>query len=127
VLDPGIHRLEYVNAGHNPPCLLRRDGPGERLAASGPPLGMFEEIPLAVRSVDIRPGDLLLCFSDGVTEEPGAGGREFGEDRLFALGREGRGGDVEALAARIVAVLEDHVGGGHRQDDTTLVLLQRTA
>jgi serine phosphatase RsbU (regulator of sigma subunit) len=127
VLDPRTHRLEYVNAGHNPPCLLRCAGPEERLAATGPPLGLFEAVSIAVRSVGMRPGDLLLCFSDGVTEEPGAGGREFGEERLFALGREGLGEEVEALADRITAALEGHMGGVHPQDDTTLVLLQRIA
>jgi serine phosphatase RsbU (regulator of sigma subunit) len=127
VLDPETHRLDYFNAGHNPPCLLRGDGPAERLAVSGPPLGMFEDAPLEVRSVGLGPGDLLVCFSDGVTEEPGAAGEEFGEDRLVAAASAGLRDDAEAAADRIAGALATHLGSARRQDDTTLLLLKRTA
>jgi serine phosphatase RsbU (regulator of sigma subunit) len=125
ILDPAAHRLEYFNAGHNPPCLLRRDGPPERLPVTGPPLGMFEEAAIGVRRVELRPGDLLICYSDGVTEETGGGEKEFGEERLFEVAREGLAEGPEAAAERIAGALGDHLGGASRQDDTTLVLLQR--
>lgn len=125
ILDPATHRLEYFNAGHNAPCLLRRDGPPERLPVTGPPLGMFEEAAIGVRQARLRPGDLLICYSDGVTEETGGGEKEFSEERLFEVAREGLAEGPEKAAERITAALGDHLGGTSRQDDTTLLLLQR--
>ena len=89
-LDPSRRRLTYVNAGHVPPYLVRKeDGGLVRLLAGGPVLGLLEEVSLEAGEVELLPGDLLAVVTDGVTEAQSPAGDEFGDDRVAA----GAGGD----------------------------------
>jgi serine phosphatase RsbU (regulator of sigma subunit) len=67
-LDPGSGQLAYVNAGHNPPLLVRATGVVERLEEGGLVIGMFDQVPYAEGTVTLQHGDVLLVYSDGVTE-----------------------------------------------------------
>jgi serine phosphatase RsbU (regulator of sigma subunit)/pSer/pThr/pTyr-binding forkhead associated (FHA) protein len=127
ILDPARHALLYVNAGHNAPFLVRAaGGDAERLERTGRPLGLFEISPYEARETALRPGDLLVCYSDGVTEERNAEGEEFGEERLLALARRPESDSPTAIIERVTAALGEHHTGSPPQDDITLVVLRRT-
>ncbi len=127
VLDPARHTISYVNAGHNPPWILRRDGAtADRLPQTGRPLGLFEKGSYRTETVELAPGEVLLCYSDGATEGTNPRGEEFGEERLLGILREARAGSPFEIVRRITAEIESHNAGEARQDDITLVALKRT-
>jgi sigma-B regulation protein RsbU (phosphoserine phosphatase) len=122
VLDTETRRISYANAGHNAPILVRRDGTHVRLDTGGPVIagvsaGRYGEEQLALQS-----GDRLVLFTDGLTELPGAGGEEFGEQRLLELIVSHRHLDADALKDRLLEAA-GAFGGGSFADDTTLLVL----
>lgn len=124
-LDPESGVLTYVNAGHNPPLLVRRDGQTEKLTEGGMVLGLFEDVPFAEARVELRPGDALLIYSDGVTETFDAGGDEFGDDRVAAVAERSRHLGAAALEGEILRDLEIFSKGAKATDDRTLIVLRR--
>jgi len=126
-LDPSSGRLNYVNAGHNPPLLVRRGGEVELLSEGGIVLGLFEGISYDSGEVELRPGDTLLAYSDGVTETWSPEGDEFGEERLTALAVKQRKLSAAALQDAILAEIESFEKGARATDDRTLVVLKRDA
>ena len=124
LLDPATGEFAWVNGGHEPPIVRRRTGALERLAPSGPAVGLFPEASFLARGGALEPGDTLLAFTDGVTEERDASGALYGEARLAAL--------VEASDASPAALLEEierdvraHRGETDPSDDVTLLALRR--
>ena len=128
-LDPASGRIEYVNAGHNPPLLVRADGTVEKLEEGGMVLGMFEGVPYADGQAELRAGDTLLVFSDGVTETWSAvdDDLEFGEEGLMRVAVDGRTLDAAGLRDRILGELETFAAGAKATDDRTLIVLKRDA
>jgi serine phosphatase RsbU (regulator of sigma subunit) len=124
-LDPARGRLRYVNAGHQPPLLVRADGSVQTLGTGGFPLGLVDTAFYAAAEVVLGPGDTLLIFSDGVSEARNAAGAELGPDGLVELARAGRGLDAPALAAQIERALDAHSGSAPAEDDRTLLVLKR--
>lgn len=122
VVDASQKKLLYTNAGHNAAMLLRRNGSLIRLEPGGAVLGPFPSWNYKQEEIDLRAGDRLLLFTDGVTELRSSAGDEFGEDRLIRLLIENRQLDAEALRDRIVQAVVDF-GGGEFQDDATLLVL----
>jgi sigma-B regulation protein RsbU (phosphoserine phosphatase) len=119
--DDATRRLRYVNCGHNPPLLLRADGCLQHLAPTTTVLGLFDDWEAPVAEEELRPGDVLLVYSDGATEALSDAGEEFGEARLADALRAHR----ELAAAAIVSVLTDRVvefSGTEQEDDLTLVV-----
>ena len=127
VLDPERHTLTYVNAGQNPPCRVRASADVERLAATGPPLGLLANASFETRTLEILPGDVVVCFSDGATEGRGASDEEFGEGRLIDIVRQDLSATPEAIVNRVAAAVERHCVASPRQDDITFVVLKRSA
>ncbi len=84
-LDPATGRIRYVNAGHNPPLLVRANAPPETLTCGGMVLGMFDPIPYQEGEAVIGRGEALLVFSDGVTETWSPEDEEFGDERLLEV------------------------------------------
>jgi sigma-B regulation protein RsbU (phosphoserine phosphatase) len=82
--DARSRELKYSNAGHLPPILLKADGSVRRLDTSGTVVGLFDGATYDESTIAMQPGDLLVAFSDGVTEPENESG-EFGEERLIAL------------------------------------------
>jgi serine phosphatase RsbU (regulator of sigma subunit) len=119
--------LRYVNAGHNPPYLIRAGGEVESLAASGIVLGVFPEAAFAEQRVSIRPGDVLALFSDGVTEAQNPEGEMWGEDRLVEILKEKRALPAAEIDEAIHESLRRFSTGAPQYDDATLVILKRTA
>jgi len=124
-LDPPSGRLAYVNAGHNPPLLVRANGAVETLREGGMVLGMFESVPYADGAADLRPGDTLVVFSDGVTETWNPAGDEFGEEGLVALAVNNRALGAQALQDEVLRELERFSAGAKATDDRTLIVLKR--
>jgi serine phosphatase RsbU (regulator of sigma subunit) len=124
-LDPDTGRLAYVNAGHNPPLLLRAGGAVERLEEGGLVLGMFENVAYADGTVELRPGDRLVVYSDGVTETWSPEGEEFGEERLTELLLRGLPLDAEGLQQSVLREIEEFEKGARATDDRTLIVLRR--
>jgi len=117
--------LAYCNAGHNPPLLARSDGKVERLEGGGPVLGILPRLSFEERSCVMEAGDMLLLYSDGVTEAQSPSGEEFGEERLEEILRESRGDGVDALLAIVQAAVQSWTAGQPPSDDITLVAARR--
>jgi sigma-B regulation protein RsbU (phosphoserine phosphatase) len=121
-LDGTSRRLAYVNAGHNPPFVMRSDGSHERLRVGGAVLGVFDGRNYELGSAQLLPGDRVVLFTDGVTEACNSSGEEFGEVRLLRLLEDHRTLSADELQGKILAVVAEF-SGGRRQDDRTLLVL----
>jgi serine phosphatase RsbU (regulator of sigma subunit) len=118
--------LRYVNAGHNPPYLLRRNGENieiRELADGGPVVGLLPVVAYDEADVALLPGDLLVSFTDGVTEALNAGGEEFGEDRLQQLLRSSLGAPASEVASRLAGRLRQWAGAAEQHDDLTFIVM----
>jgi sigma-B regulation protein RsbU (phosphoserine phosphatase) len=124
-LDPVSGRVAYVNAGHNPPLLIRGDGSVERLENGGMVLGLFESVPYSEGGVEMARGDTLLVYSDGLTETFDEEGGEFGDKGLTDVAVRGRGLDVATLESEILKELDRFSNGAKATDDRTLIVLKR--
>jgi sigma-B regulation protein RsbU (phosphoserine phosphatase) len=126
-LDPVSRRLIYVNAGHNAPMLFRAAGGLERLRATGPVVGLVEAGRFAQESVDLSPGDLLLVYSDGISEAMNVNDEEWGEAQLAAAAKAaGRCSPQELIDALFVAA-DAFAAGATQHDDMTVVVVRMTA
>lgn len=124
LLDPASGALLYINAGHEPPLICGPGGIRQRLALTGPALGLLPEQRFSVGQAQLHPGELLLGYTDGVTEATGAAG-EFGEARLHAL-LATPGESAEALLLAVEQALDRHGDGAEPMDDVTLVACRRS-
>ncbi len=124
-LDPVSGSLDFVNAGHNPPLVVRRNGDVERLGTGGLVLGLFETVTYVGGSIELHPGDFLLVYSDGVTETWNPEGQEFGEETLVPLLVANRHRDARGLQDTVLHELERFEKGARATDDRTLVALKR--
>jgi sigma-B regulation protein RsbU (phosphoserine phosphatase) len=119
-------QLTYVNAGHNPPMLLRA-GKGDRcevhqLGPDGSPVGMLHNALYRESQLSLEAGDVLLIYTDGLTEAPNPEGEEFGPGRLEAFAREHLDLGAATLRDAILAEVERFAGGPTTNDDLTLVV-----
>ncbi|HKZ32153.1 MAG TPA: SpoIIE family protein phosphatase [Vicinamibacteria bacterium] len=126
-LDPITGHLEYVNAGHNPPILVRATGEVDKLTFGGLVLGIFEGVSYEGGTVVMEQGDTLIVYSDGVTETWDPEGEEFGEDKLIAFAVSARSKGADAVQAAILSEIEGFEQGARATDDRTLVVLKREA
>lgn len=124
VLDTHNRVFTFTNAGHNPPLLFRGDGPVERLAEGGPLVGVIADATYVERPLWLGKGDLVLLYTDGVTEAMGEGGEEFGEARLVELVKRSRDLSASALCDRIHQEVMAFSSAGETLDDITLVALR---
>jgi phosphoserine phosphatase RsbU/P len=126
VYTPSTGALTYVNAGQNPPLLRRADGTIERLGGTGIALGMFEGSTYDAVTTTVRHGDLLVLYSDGVTEAENPAGQPFEESGLERF-VAARGTDSPAmLAPGILHAVEAHARDSRFTDDLTVLILKRT-
>jgi sigma-B regulation protein RsbU (phosphoserine phosphatase) len=116
--------LIYTNAGHLAPMLVRR-GQVLRLPGDGFPVGMFPGALYDQQVMNLEPGDLLVGFTDGVTETPNRDGEEFGDKRLTELLVLHSDKPLDRIAGEISASVATWTGDLERHDDTTVVLARR--
>lgn len=116
------HRLKYVNAGHNTPILLGSMS-GTQLADGGFPLGMFECAEFQTGEVMLQSGDVLVLYSDGITEATSSAGEEFGEERLQAQIEKNAGKPLSEIQAAILEAVRSWAGD-EPDDDMTLLMVR---
>jgi sigma-B regulation protein RsbU (phosphoserine phosphatase) len=119
--DETAHELTYCNAGHLPPLILGANGSFARLDTSGTVVGLFEDAVYGVSTLRMQPDDLLVAFSDGVTEPENDSG-EFGEERLITLIQEHRHQPLARIGDVITGAVADWIGDAEQPDDVTVVL-----
>ena len=124
--DPETGAIVYSNAGHNPGIVLRAAGGHELLPAQGTPLGLFPGRSYGSAALTLAPGDLLVLYTDGVTEAANPDDEEFGLDRLVALVRSVASRPLDGVEAAIGEGLAAFAAGVPFHDDRTIVLLRRT-
>jgi sigma-B regulation protein RsbU (phosphoserine phosphatase) len=125
VFDPATGELRWVNAGHLPPLLRRRDGTLEHLSNGGMALGLTEGADYAVSASNLDAGDLLVLFSDGITEAESPGGVPFDEEGLHRVIAARPDATAPDLAAAVMAAVSAHAQDHRFADDLTVVLLRR--
>ena len=121
--DDASRYLRYANCGHNPPLLLRANGELQRLGATATVLGLFKDWKCTVEKVSLRPGDVVLIYTDGITEALNPAEEEFGESRLLEILRSHSQLPVEALLSLILAAVQKF-SGANQADDLTLLIAQ---
>jgi sigma-B regulation protein RsbU (phosphoserine phosphatase) len=121
VYDGETRRLTYSNGGHLPPILISEDGSSQLLSCGGTVVGLFDNLSFPEATVQLRPGDVLVAYSDGVTEPENDYG-EFGEERLIQLVRENCHLPLERITEIVTVAVEDWIGDNEQPDDVTLVL-----
>ena len=126
VLESHTGRLRYCCAGHNPPLLFRADGGVIPLQTPGIALGVLEEVALTEDDVSMSDGDVLVCYTDGVTEAINAAEEPFGVERLIETVAAVRTGSAAAILDAINDALGRHAEGA-LYDDVTLVIIKRVA
>lgn len=124
IYDDAARELLYVNCGHNPPLWLRHDGSVARLEATATVIGAFAHWQGSAGCARLDPGDLLVVYSDGVTEAP-RGEEEFGERRLIEELAAADGNPPSDIMAGILRRVDDFSRGAHADDLTLLVARAR--
>ena len=124
VLDPAGMRFSYVNAGHNPPVLVREDRVQELTGSRGIALGVVPDVALASTMLDLRHGDLVVLYTDGVTEAFNEKDEAFGEERLAEFLRLNRAKPARAVLEGLVAEIRRFTGSAAQSDDITLVVVK---
>ncbi len=119
--DAAARELTYCNAGHLPPILFGVDGAVSRLEASGTVAGLFDDATYDESTIPMRSGDLLVAFSDGVTE-PERESEEFGDERLIALIQEHRDEPLSRIGQAVTDAVAEWIGSVEQPDDITIVL-----
>lgn len=116
-------QLTYCNAGHNPPIVTGKAGV-RRLETGGPVIGLLEFAPFMQGVVTLDPGDVLVIFSDGVSEAMNAAGDEFGDDRLLEVVAAGQGESMHDMVERVFAAVRAFTVGAPQSDDITVMAIR---
>ncbi len=133
-IDEASRRLHYVNAGHNPPYLLRSNNVHstgstdnseiQELATGGSVIGLFPQMSYQEAAIDLRSGDVLIIFTDGVTEALNPKEEEFGEERLKELLQQLVHLPVQEISARISEELKNWIKDAAQHDDLTFIVMK---
>ena len=124
VLDPGSALLSYVNAGLEPPLILRHGKMLSELMPTSPVVGCIEEMDFDVGETRLEPDDLLLLYTDGVTDAQNANGEAFERERILSLVEE-QTTSADSLLNHIVSNVQAFIGETPQFDDITLMAIQR--
>jgi len=115
--------LTYCNAGHNPPIVLGKSGV-RHLEAGGPVVGLLELAPYAQAVEQLDPGDIVVLFSDGVSEAFNVAGEDFGEARLQEVTKRAAESSAQAIVEQIIAAVRTFAKGAAQSDDITVMVLR---
>jgi sigma-B regulation protein RsbU (phosphoserine phosphatase) len=124
---PAEGSFDYVNAGHNAPMLFHR-GAGDdtlvRLEPGGTVVGLLEDAQYVQGRVQLRPGDVLVAFTDGISEAMNLDDEEWGEERLLEAIQSARGASAEELLKHLFEAASRFAGAAPQHDDMTLVVVR---
>ncbi len=129
IFDPKTRELKYVNAGHNPPVILCAPPAGEspkilKLEAGGPVVGLLRNLPYEEQSVTLGPGDLVIAYTDGISEAMTGSDEEWGEDRMIAAAEAARDLSAAEIVAHIFAAVDKFTQSAPQHDDMTLLVMK---
>jgi serine phosphatase RsbU (regulator of sigma subunit) len=127
VLDSATGEVICCNAGHNPPVVVRANGEYELLKGGGPVIGLLPSVQYREFSLHLGEGDLLLIYSDGVTEAVNPSNEQLGTTRLAELAATHRHQPAQEIINAVNSELEAFTGGAPQSDDITLIVARRVA
>jgi serine phosphatase RsbU (regulator of sigma subunit) len=128
IFDPATGTLTYCNAGHNPPYLLSAQNRDtvQVLHRTGMPLGVVENATWEQSAVQLAPGDVLVLYTDGVTDAEDSQGSSFSQDRLLEIVQANLGRSAQDIQDALIAAVHEFVGDAPQFDDITLMVVVRT-
>jgi sigma-B regulation protein RsbU (phosphoserine phosphatase) len=124
LVEKGGRNLQYVNAGHVPPAVIRADGRVEWLEAGGMIVGLLPDVQFECGTVALAPGDLLVACTDGITEAMDSVGNEFSRQRMAELVTRVRQGSPEEVMRAVLTEVETHSRNGMYEDDRILMVMK---
>jgi sigma-B regulation protein RsbU (phosphoserine phosphatase) len=125
VLDPETRSLAFINAGHNPPFILRFGSlKAEELFASGAALGISDRSRFREYRVPLFPGDLIVLYTDGITEALNPAGEEFGTGRLMDTVKEHASGAPQEIVDTVISQVTKFAGSEPQADDITIMVIR---
>ncbi|MBV9222928.1 MAG: SpoIIE family protein phosphatase [Acidobacteriaceae bacterium] len=128
--QPQTRELRYVNAGHNPPIVLRCSGQGRevlRLEAGGPVIGLLRDLAYTEQTLRLQAGDILIGYTDGISEAMTTEDEEWGEERMLGAAEAACNKPASEIIGRIFAAADDFTAGATQHDDMTLLVMKVTA
>ena len=125
VLDPAKNSLQFVNAGHNPPLLVKTDGTHNYLDSTGIPIGIFGGFAWTQSEITIEAGDRIWIFTDGIPEAHNVEAELYSDERLEKFLTESRKANLPEATEALIGDVSKFVGEAPRSDDITLLVLQR--
>lgn len=125
-MNPATGVFDYCSAGHPPALLLRANGTLEKLSEGGMLLGAVSTAPYVSGCFELNSGDVLLVYSDGITESENSQGEEFGDARLEEQLRGGHAGDANAVLFSVLGAVQDFTAANPLIDDMSVAVVRRT-
>jgi sigma-B regulation protein RsbU (phosphoserine phosphatase) len=125
ILDVQQHVIRYSNAGHDHPFVLRRDHGPLRLSEGGIPLAMMNDFPYEEGQVTLSPGDVVVLYSDGITEAMNAAEEQFSEARVAAVLLKHQLEPPDVLIEQLTREVKEHADKTPQSDDMTVVVVKR--
>jgi sigma-B regulation protein RsbU (phosphoserine phosphatase) len=124
ILDPQRAELTYINGGHEPPIVKGPKGIKAYLSPTGPAVGLYPDLDFKVRTITLEPDDMLLAYTDGVTDARNTAGDAFTKKQLLKI-VENSSRTAEDLIFKIKSRIDEHIFGADQFDDITIVALRR--
>jgi sigma-B regulation protein RsbU (phosphoserine phosphatase) len=125
ILDASSGTVAFANAGHNPPIVIRASGESELLEGGGPVLGILPIAPYGELHTHLEHGDMLVLYSDGVTEATNLAYDQFDEERFIEVLKRHRTEPAAAVVQAVTQALAEFAAGAPQADDITLVVAKR--
>ena len=126
ILDAEKNTLLYSNAGHDAPYVMRKGVDPLRLGEGGLVLSIVEDFPYEEQSVPLGEGDVLVIYSDGISEAINPTQEQFGEERISTVIEAHRSESASKIMSEIIAAVKAHAGAAPQMDDMTLVVVKGT-
>jgi phosphoserine phosphatase RsbU/P len=126
VIEDRQRVLHYINAGHLPPTVLRRDGEIVKLDEGGMVMGVFPGTPFKRGRIELGPGDIVAAYTDGITEASDVHGEEYGLDRLVDLLRKEQAAPASEIVETVLSAVDRFSRGGSHEDDRVILVLKVT-
>lgn len=125
ILNHRNHEFSYVNAGHCYPLIIKKNGEVDRLEIGGMVMGFFKEVQYRSATYQLSPGDLMVLYTDGVSELIDPSEEEFGVDRIIEVLKKHCHEPIASIQQALVRALEEHKQNQNQWDDITFILMKR--